>query len=698
MQRGLINTSDQVTARINTPLTAKGNVFVNYGYRRGDSVSSQIFPGLDTDRANRAQNLGFGGMYRFKPRLLMNLRASFNWVRVLSSNPFAFNNNVAGDLGIQGVSQDPINYGPPNVNFTNYGSLQLPAASLSRTQAFTLGGGLNRIGSKHTIQVGADLSWNQRNLHLDSDARGTYQFTGFATSAFDPDGHPIAGTGYDLADFLLGLPYSTSRRYGSSNNYLRNKNLNFFVQDNWRVRSNLTISLGLRYEYIQPFYEKYDHMVNLDVAPGFTAVAQVFPGQNGPYTGHFPRPLFFSDRNNFGPRIGIAWKPTASSRWVFRTGYGLFYNPSVYPVIVGQLVGQPPFAISQDILTTPSAPLTLQNGFPTQPDVTILNTYAIDPHYRIGYVQQWNLNVQTQLFKLYTLEIGYNGSKGTRLDILRAPNRAPAGSSPGSTENDRVISDAGSFVYQGSGANSILHAMQARVNRRFSRGFRLQTSYTLSKSIDDASGVGGGQLIVVQDDQNIGAERSVSSFDQRHRFETDFSFDLPFGERRRFWAGAGPVMQKFIAGWTLNGSYQLFSGTPLTARLLGNVANNSGTGSNYSERPDSTGIAVALPGGERTTSEYFDVQAFAIPQPGLFGNAGRNTIPGPGTNLLNATLRKSFRLDENNRRLDFTCQVSNVLNHPNYAGVATIINALNSGRVTSARTMRTMGFSLRLNF
>jgi hypothetical protein len=136
----------------------------------------------------------------------------------------------------------------------------------------------------------------------------------------------------------------------------------------------------------------------------------------------------------------------------------------------------------------------------------------------------------------------------------------------------------------------------------------------------------------------------------------------------------------------------------LTARLLGNVANNSGTGSNYSERPDSTGIAVPLPRGERTTSEYFNVQAFAIPRPGLFGNAGRNTIPGPGTNLLNATLRKSFRLDDNNRRLDFTCQVSNVLNHPNYAGVATVINALNFGRVTSARTMRTMGFSLRLNF
>src|SRR6266545_6124466 len=128
-----------------------------------------------------------------------------------------------------------------------------------------------------------------------------------------------------------------------------------------------------RYKYIQPFYEKNDRIVGLDIAPGFTAVAQVQPGQTGPYTGVFPRSLIFGDKNNFAPRIAIAIRPKAGSRWVFRTGYGLFYNPSVYPYIYSQLVGQPPFAISQSILTTLSNPLTLQNGFPVEPDVKILN-------------------------------------------------------------------------------------------------------------------------------------------------------------------------------------------------------------------------------------------------------------------------------------------------------------------------------------
>ncbi len=698
MQRGLVNTSDSITARINTSISTRGTNYINYSFRRGGSISSAIFPGLDTDRGNRAQNLALGGVYRFRTTFVLNYSATFNRVRNLSSNDFAYTKDVAGQLGIKGGSRDPINFGLPTINFTNYGDLSLGTPSLNRTQTLTLRGSINKIGTRHTLQAGGDIAWNQRNTQQDSNARGTYDFTGYATSRFDAAGRPIAGSGHDLADFLLGLPYSTSRRFGSSNNYLRGKSINLYVQDNWRVRPSLSVSLGLRYEYAQPYYEKYDRIVGLDVAPGFTAVAQVFPGATGPYAGKYPRSLVRSDRNNFGPRIGIAWKPSPRSRWVFRTGYGLFFNPSVYPMIVGQLVGQPPFAVNQDILTTTSAPLTLTNGFPVDPSVTILNTYAIDPNYRIGLVHQWNLNVQTQLFRLYSLELGYNGSKGTRLDILRAPNRAPSGSLPGTTEDNRVISNAGNFVYQSSGADSIMHSATLGLGRMFSRGARVGGSYTFAKSIDNASGVGGGRLTVVQDDRNIDAERSLSSFDQRHRFNTQFSYELPLGERRKYLSNVGPFLQAIVAGWNFNGTFQLASGSPVTARLLGNVANNSGTGSNNAERPDATGSIVSLPRGERTTGHYFNTQAFAIPAPGVFGNAGRNTIPGPGSNTLNMAMRKSFRLADGNRRLEFRWQVSNVLNHPNWSGLGTTVNALNFGRVTGTRAMRQMDFNIRINF
>jgi hypothetical protein len=698
LDRSLPSSSDSYTFRVNSPVSAKDNLFANYSYSRSDSVSSQIFPGLDSDRANHSQNIGFGGVHRFQPRFILNWRVSLNRVIILSSNPFSYVNDVAGSLGITGVSTDPISYGIPTVSFTNYGALQVGNPSLIRNQTINLGGGINKIGSKHTISAGGDISWNQRNSDTDPNARGTFDFTGFATGAFDSQGRAIAGTGWDLADFLLGLPNSTSRRYGSSNNYLRNRNFNLFVQDNWRLRPNLTFSLGLRYEYIQPFYEKYDHMVSLDVAPDFTAAAQVFPDQTGPYTGAFPRSLVFSDKNNFAPRVGVAWRPKASSNLVVRAGWGLFYNPSVYSYVAGQLIGQPPFATNQNLITTQSLPLTLQNGFPTDPSVSILNSYAIDPNYRIGYVQQWSLSIQKQLAKLYTLEAGYMGSKGTRLDILRAPNRAPEGGSQVGSGGDLAISDAGMFVYQQSGANSDMNSMRVRVIRRLSQGMRMENSYTLAKSIDDASGVGGGSLLVAQNDKNIEAERSLSSFDRRHNFQSNFNFELPFGEHKRFFAGAAPIVDKVIGGWNINGTYQLMSGMPMTARILGNVSNNSGTASNYSERPDATGLPVSLSMNDRTTSAFFNTQAFAIPAPGSFGNAGRYTITGPGTNLLSLSLYKSFRLDDKNRRVDFRWQVINVLNHPNFNGVATVINALNFGRVTGVGQMRLIQFNLRISF
>ena len=698
MQRGLPNQSDSISARVNTRLGSKDNLGISYGWRRNDSISSQIFPGLDSTRTSRAHNLMLNGMHRFQPRFLVNYRVSWNRVRSLTVNPFAFQEDVAGRLGINGVSREPINYGLPAINYTNYGDLQLANTSQNTTQTITTGGGMNRIGTKHSVQVGGDFSWNQRNSLVDPNARGTFDFTGFATSNFDAQGRPIAGTGYDFADFLLGYPYSTSRRYGSSLNYLRNRTMNVFIQDNWRVRSTLTINAGLRYELILPYVEKYDHLVSLDVAPYFSAVAQVFPGRDGPYTGRFPRSLFFADKNNLGPRLGVAWKRKPTSKWTFRAGWGMFYNPSVYPYIVGQLVGQPPFAVNQNILTSLSAPLTLQNGFPKNPEVTILNSYAIAKDYRIGYVQQWNLSVQTQLRRIYTLEVGYNGSKGTRLDILRAPNRAPSGSSPGDTEDNRVITNAGNFVFQEAGANSVLHSGRVIVTRRFSQGIRLDGSYTFSKSLDNASGVGGGGLAVVQDDHNIFGERSLSSFNQTHRFQANFNLDLPFGDRRRWLANSAKLVRDAVSGWTLNGSYQLSSGTPLTPRIMGNVANNSGTGSNYSERPDATGLDPSLPRDQRMTLLWFNPLAFTIPAPGRFGNAGRYSIPGPGSSLLNLSLRKSFRLDEANRRLDFSCQITNLLNHPNYGGVSTVVNSTSYGRVTSVRGMRQMEFNFRINF
>ncbi len=685
LERSLPSTSDQFQGSITgIRLSSRDNIGVNYSMRRGDSLSAATFQGLDTTRSNKGQNIGISGTHRFQARLIGNWRLTLNRTRVESNNAFAYQNNVEGLLGIAGVSQDPINWGPPTIGFTNYGGLSLAAPTLTQNQTFGFSGGINKIGTKHSIRAGVDINFSQRNSHSDSNGRGTFSFTGYATVLLDAKGQQVSGTGSDFADFLLGRPYSTSRRYvdpsvDSHGNsiYLRNRTWNIFIMDNWRISSGLTLNYGLRYEYTGPSYEKYDRLVSLDTNSDFSSIAQVFPDETGPLSGlSFSRSILNADRNNVAPRIGIAWRPKPRSPFVFRAGYGIGYNAGGFGSIVNQLVNQSPFAISQTLASDRSNPLTLQNGFPVNPSLSILNTFAVDPHYRASYAQQWNLDIQSQLSKLYVLTVAYSGSKGTGLDVMRAPNRS---------------SSASQFIYQTNGGSSIYHGLMVQLSRRFSHGFNISNSYTLAKSIDDTSSG------VAQNDANLSAERALSGQDQRHNFQSNFAYELPIGQNRMFFAGSSAKLLNFIAGWSFNGNVSLASGTPLTARYASSSGSTSGSALYNALRADATNISPALSRSERSWLRYFNTAAFAIPA-GSLGTAGRNTITGPGSFMINLSVRKGFRLDENGRRLDFSWQVQNLLNHANWGGVGTTVNALNFGQVTSVRAMRSMSMNLRVRF
>ncbi len=688
LQRSLPSKSDQIQAAVTgLRLTSKDNLGFNYSLRRGSSLNAATFPGLDSNRTNFAQNIGISGMHRFQQRLIANWRINLNRTSMESTNAFAYVRDVAGELGITGVSKDPINWGPPTVNLTNYGNLSLAAPSFNRNQNFTVSGTMMKIGKDHSLQAGGDTQWAQRNSQSDSNGRGTYSFTGYATILLDAHGKQVAGSGSDIADFLLGLPYSTSRRYvdpvvnpHGNSVYIRSRSWNLYVMDNWRARSNLTLNYGLRYEYVGPAFEKYDRLVSLDAAPGFPDVAQVFPNSIGPLSGrYFGRSLIDADRNNVAPRVGIAWRPTTRSRFVIRAGYGIGYNAGRISSLVNQLVNQPPFAVTQNLASERSNPLTFRVGFPTSPDLTILNTYAVDPAYSPAYAQQWNLDIQTQVSRLYVLNLAYSGSKGTGLDVLRAPDN---------------VGKAGKFIYQTNGGSSIYHGLSVQFSRRFSRGFNLMGTYTFSKSIDDSSGSGSS---VAQNDANLAAERALSDQDQRHNLRMNFAYELPIGKNRMFFAGASNRLLNFISGWTFNGSLALASGFPLTARYASSGGGSSGAALYNSLRPDVTGFPVNLPHSARSVSAFFNTAAFAIPA-GTYGNAGRNTITGPGNNVVNLSVRKSINLDENSRRLDFSWQIQNLLNHPSWASVSTTVNALNFGQVTGVRAMRTMTMNLRIRF
>jgi len=318
IQRSLPTSSDQIRASVTgLRIASKVNIGASYSMRRGSSLNAATFPGLDTERSNFGQNISLSGTLPLQQRFIGNWRVVYNRTRTESINDFAFTRNVAGELGITGVSEEPVNWGPPTIGYTSYGNVSLGSPLINRSQSLAISGGLRKIGRTHSLQIGGDVNWSQRDSEGDSNGRGTFSFTGYATILFDAQGGQVPGTGNDFADFLLGLPFSTARRfvdpninpYGSST-YLRNRSWNLYVMDNWRVRSNLTVNYGLRYEYAGPSFEEYNRLVSLDASADLTELAQVFPDQEGPLSGrYFARSIVNPDRNNFAPRVGISWKP-----------------------------------------------------------------------------------------------------------------------------------------------------------------------------------------------------------------------------------------------------------------------------------------------------------------------------------------------------------------------------------------------------
>ena len=249
------------------------------------------------------------------------------------------------------------------------------------------------------------------------------------------------------------------------------------------------------------------------------------------------------------------------------------------------------------------------------------------------------------------------------------------------------------FIWESSEGSSIMHALNVRVRKRMSRGFSAGLSYTFSKSMDDASTIGGGAVVVAQNDKDLGAEWGLSSFDQRHRLSADYSIQLPFGPNRK-WRNREGWLGHVVGGWLWNGAIAYSSGTPFTARILGNPGDVS-RGTYGTLRADYNGQPIVI--DQPTIAGFFNTAAFSLPAAGTFGNAGRNTIAGPSNTNVNMTLMKSFSLG-GTRTLSAQVQANNVFNMAQYGSIDTVVNSPTFGRVTSMRGMRTVQIVARFGF
>jgi hypothetical protein len=671
----------------------RNNLSIGFNWSRNTSAIVNPFPSL----AGSTNTQGWNGNVRWtygKGRITNSLGVTYNHNRVSTTNLYSELTNVSGNAGITGISPDPFDWGLPGISFNSFGGLSGPVPSRELDQTYTISDTVIWNHGKHNWRFGGDYRRILQGFRSARNGEGSFVFTGFATAQYlTGSTQAVPDTGSDFADFLLGLPQQTSLQSGTTDYEFRANAYDGFVQDDWRIFPNLSLNLGLRYEYNGPFTEAENRIANLDVSfsPESITAFRVLPGQTGSSAGIFPSSLVRPDRNNFAPRLGLAWR--LGKQTVVRAGYGINYNLAQYSTFIRNFAFQPPYATTATNVSPYGNFLTLENGFPPSAGATVTNNYALDPNYRLGYVQVWNLDIQRQLPGNVQLNVGYNGAKGTRLDTERALVPSCV-----ATDNCASNEAASPFIYESSEGNSILHAGSVRVRKRMSKALGVSAVYVFSKSIDDASSIGGGGAVVVQNPFDLPAERGLSSFDQKHKFTGNWVYDLPFGDGRRF-VTKGPLSH-VLGAWQWSGDFTIASGFYFTPRVLGATVdiNRGVSGSLRANVVAGQAIGLSNP----TTAEWFNTAAFCVPGPDCtggttYGDAGRNIILGPAQFTFDMAINRTITIKES-RALELRLQANNIFNTPYFSSLNTVVNSLTFGQVTGVGNMRRMTMVARFRF
>lgn len=666
------------------------NLSLNYNYAHTGTDELNLFPAL-SGRDETHQNSLQLGYTLGRGRLTNIFNLGWNRTNTSVTNEFTNRTDIASQLGLGGLPQDPRLYGLPDVTLNQFSSIeeQQPNQELQETLSLSESSSWNH--KKHNLRWGGDF----RRVYLDdigylggqvSDVTGTYIFSGVfteqpgATAANGGVGTTTASgtptTGSSLADFLLGMPQQTSLQAPNQETHLRENAWDAFAQDDYRALRNLTLLFGLRYEYYSPYSERNDRLATLDTGNDFASVAPVVANGIGPFTGKYPRGLIYPEHNNFSPRLGFAW--SAHRGTVIRGGYGINYAVGQYGKFVQDLAFQPPFADVQTNEFTTGSSANLVNGFPApQAD----GNWAIDKNYRLPYVQVWNLNIQRTIPWNVVVNVGYSGSKGTRLDIVDAPGRTATASESG------VLYD-----YEQATGFSNYNGLTISARKRMSNGLSLQGRYTYSHSIDDASSIGATGLMVAQNWQDLLAEESNSSFDIRHQFVGNFVYELPFGPDTHLLTTGW--VSKAVESVSISGTYDLATGEPLTPHYEATAADVA-RGTTSSLRPDRVaGVSITRGGG--SIYDWFNKDAFTAPA-NVYGTASRYSIPGPGTVTADMSLSKTVRFGQT-RTFEVRATADNVFNTVQYSGVDTTVGSQTYGYVTGVAAMRQFTFLARFRY
>ncbi len=706
---------DNFTIRVDHNITANDRIFGQFLMQDEVAPLPSIIPlsGLNVEQNGRVASLHW--THIFSARTLNEARMGLNRLFFLQDFETAFGPiNYWKEAGLMNLRDDPTYYALPAVGLgTNYSGIGNGGSVpfFNTTNIFHYVDNFTLTRGRHSMKAGADIRRNQ-NMNLNGFGGNGYlnfqgQFTAQNPLVAQVAGRP--GTGNAFGDFLLGYmngaPAIRFTAFDQSFSRLRNTDFMFFFQDDFRVNPQLTLNLGLRWELHTPFHDKSYGGFIFDFS---------YPGGRRLYidkafTDAINNPLFAccakdtlinTDKRNWAPRVGLAWRPfAANNKFVVRAGYGIFYDVlhNFYPT---QTVAKNvPFlspSLPNPAGTENPPPLDIRNMFPAPypisarkfppPYCQAPSSEVIDPktgvisevrNYCMGlqtqlpdnktpYIQQWGLNLQYEFRPNLLLEVGYQGSHALREPIQWIFNQAflpPEVGNPNNGVQFRSQCPAGqpcspiqervpyTNVVRNGFANaymlqSVHHAMTVKVDKRFSEGLSALASFTWGRTIDQFSetqAMGGSVSSIAQYSHRFDLERGPANFDQTRRLVTSWVYELPFGQGKRF-LNRGGVLNRIVGGWQANGILTFSDGTPFTVGCF--CGDRSQTGNIFNtQRPNSKGNA--LPSGfNQTITKWFDTSMFELPPLGTLGNVGRNTLRSTGQRATDFSLFKNNKISE----------------------------------------------------
>lgn len=681
---------NRLGGRIDHRFSERDSLFGRYSFdfqvQHSPSWSDLLAPGRDV--LTHGQVFTLGETHIFRPNLINEARFGFD-----QDHPYRLTNapsrDLYAELGLAGIPNVP---GMPTGLFEFHGNPGIQ--NIGNRTGFYQDYGIVRdyidnltwIKGRHSIHIGGELR-PTRTTHFESQApRGDFKFQD--ANAVDSGGSP---TTVGFAQFLTGSPSAV--QFSTVNDIIyRQINFAGYVQDNFRVTHKLTLNLGLRYEYYTPYNEEHDHQANFDVDRGTMVYPSSFKGPLPVAMSSIPvdrtgtSGLVSTDRNSWGPRVGFAY--SLDTRTVVRGGYGLYYEfQEIGPWSFPSPGYNPPFNVVWfPVNPTTGRPNLFAQGysldFTTDPSVQF-QIAAIPAHMHTPRVQQWNLAVEREIAKNTLLSFDYSGSAGHNLYTLIYFDQALPGDGSTSIQARQqfpFLSD-GSQETSNNGFSKY-NAFLTKLEKRYTNGLSFLASYTWGHALDNASDANLGSPHAgdtFREAQHANWEYGNSDFDARHRFVFSGIYDLPFGRGRAYGADVSPFANALLGGWQASVIWAAQTGYWFTPQT-GNDTCNCNDGNAEALRPD------AVPGqvpnnGPHTPDQWFNANAFNVNPPnGRSGNAGRNTILGPGFHNIDFGLHKDFRVSEG-KRLEFRAEFFDLPNHPNWDLLKSNVHYDNSASV-----------------